>query len=120
MYLSILIFPLLGSFVSGLLVDFDLNKFYSYLDGLSLHQEGALFNIFVLLVILVTIFSILGVFFGNEIIKYFDLENKYPKLSTFFKVRAKLQRYYLMWNIFILLSLCIFGLFINILAFSFG
>ena len=89
-----------SKFISDLdfnfIIDFDLNKIYGYLDTLTLHQEGALFNIFVLLVILVTIFSLLGVFFGNDIIKLFDLENKFPRLSTFFKLRAKFQRYYLM------------------------
>ena len=100
--------------------DFDLNKFYSYLDTLSLHQEGALFNILVLLTMLVTLFSVLGIFFGNEIIKYFDLENKFPRLSTFFKVRTKLQRYYLMWNLFLLFSLCIVGICMNLLAFVVG
>nr|WVH38266.1 hypothetical protein [Trametes maxima] len=77
----------LNKFISdfNFLGNFDLNKFYSYLDTLSLHQEGALFNIIVLLVILLTVFSIIGVFFGNEIIKYFDLENKYPRLNTFLK-----------------------------------
>lgn len=109
---------------SNFISDFDLNKIYSYLDTLSsyldtlsLQQEGALFNIIVLLTMLLTIFSLLGVFFGNEIIKFFDLENKLPRLSIFFKIRTKLQRYYLMWNLFILFSLCIGGLCINILAF---
>jgi hypothetical protein len=69
---------------------------------------------------LVTIVNILGIFFGNEIIKYFDLEVKFPRLSNFFKLRAKLQRFYLMWNILILFVLCIGAIGINILVFIAG
>ena len=63
------------------------------------------------------IYSILGVFFGNEIIKYFDLENKYPKLSIYFKLRAKFQRYYLLWDISIMFLICILGIALNVLTF---
>ena len=100
--------------------DFDLNIFYNFLDSLTFQQEGALFHILVFITMLLTIFSLLGVFIGNEIIKYFDLEKKLPRLSTFFKVRATLQRYYLVLNLFILLALCIVGIGINIIVFIAG
>lgn len=111
-----------SNFISdfNFLFSFDLNKIYNYLDTLTLQQEGALLHIIILLTMLVTIFNILGIFFGNEIIKYFNLENKFPKLSNFLKLRAKLQRYYLMWNVFILFVLCIGALGINILVFIVG
>ena len=92
----------------------------NYLDSLTLLQEGGLFHIMIFSTILVIIFDILGIFFGNEIIKYFNIENKFPSLSNFFKLRAELQRYYLMWNIAILFVLCIGALGINILVFNLG
>lgn len=100
--------------------DFDIKKIYHFLDTLTFQQEGALFHIVILLTILLIVFNILGVFFGNELIKYFNIEKKFPKLNKFFKLRANLQRYYLMWNIFLLFVLCIFGIGINILVFIAG
>ena len=64
-----------------------------------------------------TSINILGALFGNEIIKYFDLEKKYPKLNTFFSYRAKFQKYYLSWNIFLLLILIIAAILLNIFIF---
>ena len=97
-----------------------INILYRYLDTLTLHQEGALFNLIILISILSNLFSILGIFFGNEIIKYFKIENKYPWLRSFLLIRAKFQRYYLMWNIFMLFVFCLFGIGINLLAFFVG
>ena len=105
------------TFILGLIISIIL---INYLDSLTLLQEGGLFHIMIFSTILVIIFDILGIFFGNEIIKYFNLEQKFPKLNKFFKLRANLQRYYLMWNIFLLFVLCIFSIGIDILVFIAG
>lgn len=84
---------------------------------MTLLQESALLHIIIYIYILATVFNILGIFFGNEVIKYFELENKYPKLHIFFKLRAKFQRYYLIWNISILLVVCFLGIFLDLLVF---
>ena len=107
-------------FLPDFIWDIDLNKIYQYLDSLTLVQEGALLHIVVLITMLVTVFNILGAFFGNEIIKYFNIEERFPCLSNILKIRAKLQRYYFLWNIFILFILCIGALAINILVFITG
>lgn len=91
--------------------------FYAYLDSLTLLEESALLHILLFIFLLLTCFNILVVFFGNEFIKYFDLENKYPKLHLFFKLRVTYQRYYLIWNIFLLFFVCISGICINLLVF---
>ena len=69
-------------------------------------------------VIILNVINILSVLFGNEIIRFFNLEERYPKLGIFFKLRIKLQRYYLMWIVFILFLVCIAGIGIDILLFS--
>ena len=84
----------------------EIDNLYNYLDSLSLLQESVVLNILIFTAILLTIFSIIGIYLSNEIIKYFDLENKYPSLHTFLKIRSKLQRYYLIWNTVILFVLC--------------
>ena len=99
-----------------LIFDFNLDSFYSYLDSLTLAQELALIHILFAILYLLIAFEFFSIFFGNEIINYFDLENKYPKLKTFFKLRATYQRYYLIWCLLKLFLLCfiliIFNLFI--------
>lgn len=72
-----------------------LNSLYDYLNNMSLLEEASLLHILLFLVIMLTVFNILVALFSNEIIKYFDLEQKYPSLNAFFKLRIKFQRYYL-------------------------
>lgn len=99
------------------LPDISFKDLYQYLDTLTLSQESALLQIIIFILLLLIVSNILAALFGNEIIKYFDLEKKYPKLNTFFSYRAKFQKYYLIWNIFQMFLLCILGLVINLLFF---
>jgi hypothetical protein len=93
-----------------------LDKYYEYLDGLTLLQEGAFLHLLMFLLILVIIFNITGIFFGNELINYFKLEDRFPKLAIIFKLRAKYQRYYLIYNILILVTICFIAIFLNLLV----
>lgn len=92
--------------------------YINFLDSLTLLQESAFVHMLFFTYIIMTLFSLIAVFFGNELIKYFDLENKKTYLSRFLKLRAKYQRYYLLWNFFMLFLVCIVGIFLNILAFT--
>ena len=56
---------------------------YNYLNSLTLLEESALYHIILLWVIGNLSFNLLSVFLGNEIIEYFKLETKYPKLAGF-------------------------------------
>jgi hypothetical protein len=96
--------------------DFNLSDFYNYLNNLNLLELSALFHIIVFSMLLITVFNIFSSLFGNETIKYFNLEEKYPKLSIFFQLRMKFQRYYLSLNLFIMFFICIVTIFINILV----
>ena len=46
-----------------------------------------------------SLISIVFIFFGEFLIKRFDLENKYPKLAKIIALRRKFQRYYLILNV---------------------
>ena len=100
----------------SLVSDF-VNNIHNYLDSLTLLEESAFLHILLFILLLLTVFNILSIFFGNEIIKYFELERKYPKLNTFFRIRTTFQRYYLLWSMFELFVLCLAGIFINRLVF---
>lgn len=64
-------------------------KLFEYLDTLILLQETALLNILILIIVMLTVINILAVLFANEMIKYLNLEEKYPALSKFLRLRAK-------------------------------
>ena len=97
--------------------NFNLDFFTTYLDSLPLLQEAALLHILLFIIILLTLSNIFGSLFANELLNYFDLENKFPSISGFLKLRAKFQKYYLSWNIFFLLILIIAAIFLNIFIF---
>lgn len=104
----------------NILRDLDITGLYKYLDSLTLQQEGALLHTLILFTISLCTFSILSVFFGNEIIKLFNLEERLPSLSEYFKIRNKFQRYYLLSNIGIIFVLSVPMIFIDIIMFFIG
>lgn len=102
----------------------EFNKFvemyFSYLDTLSMGEEALFLNIIFDIVMLLTALNITSVFFGNELIKYLEIEKRFPKLSKVMRLRTIYQRYYLAWSMFIfiianLLSifLCVTGFILN-------
>ena len=92
----------------------NLTSYYEFLDTLTLLEECAFINILALIGILFLISDIYFVFFANEIIKYFKLEEKYPKLHIFFKLRYKFQIYNLLMNLFWLVGLIIFMIVVDL------
>ena len=100
-----------------LIFDFNLDSYSNYLDTLTLAEELALIHILCAILYLLIAFEFVSIFFGNELINYFDLENKYPKLKTFFKLRATYQRYYLIWCLIKLFILCFVIIIFNLIIF---
>jgi hypothetical protein len=76
-----------------------IEKYKEYLTTLNVHQLGALVNLLISGVILSCIISITFIFTGEFLIKRFDLENRYPKLAKFIKLRRKFQNFYFIINI---------------------
>lgn len=94
----------------------ELKVFYDYLDSLSLIQELALINTAYMFVVTITVLNIYSVVFSNEILRIFNIEEKYPRLQKFLTLRRTYQKYYLsVYGImFIIFTLFIGGL--NILT----
>jgi len=79
-------------------------KYKEILATLEVEQIAAVVNILGFVIVLSSLVSIAMVLFGDFLIKYFNLEEKYPKLARFIQIRRKFQFYYLNYNfIFILL-----------------
>lgn len=93
-----------------------LHDYMDFLNSLTLQQEQSFLNVLIFSALILTVFNLIFIYFSNEIIKYFKLDSKYPSLAYFLKLRTQLQRYYLIWNILILIALCSLGILINILS----
>ena len=91
------------------------NYINQILDSLTIHQVLAIVNISAFTVILVNITSLLGVFFSEYLIQYFNLEDKYPKLGKLIKMRRTYYKYYYLLNTFIIFIMVILSLYCNIL-----
>jgi hypothetical protein len=92
----------------------DFNYLYDYLNSLNLLELSALFHLIVLSLICLISINIISAVLGNEIINFFKLEKKFPKLSSFLKIRLKFQKYYLILNFSLLFIICIVTIILDI------
>jgi hypothetical protein len=99
-----------------LISDFNLESFYKYLNSLNLIELSALYHILVLVAIAFLSLNILSAVLGNEIIKYFKLEENFPKLSAFLRLRLKFQKYYLTLSFSLIFLLIFASIQINLLV----
>ena len=81
----------------------DLEQFIDNFKELDVFKQLAVSLLLGDSVIISNLISITFIFFGDFLIKKFDLENKYPSLSNIIKLRRKFQRYYLIINIGLIL-----------------
>jgi hypothetical protein len=55
------------------------------------------------------------IFLGDYFINYFNLEEKYPKIANFIKVRRKFQNYYISIIVIIIVFVLLTIIYINFL-----
>ena len=94
-----------------------LDSLQQFFDGLNYEQNLAMSNILGSMFIIFTLFSIISIFYGDKLITYFDLENKYPKLAKFIQIRRKFQQYYLLMNISLIIIVLLLIIYVNIIEF---
>jgi hypothetical protein len=92
-------------------------QLYKYLDSIGLYHEIFLINVLGLILIIVLITSLSGALLANEIINFFNLEKKFPKLKIILDLRIKFQKYYLLSNIIQIYFACIILIAVDIFAF---
>lgn len=98
----------------SLVFNLNLDSFYVYLNSLSLFELSALYHLIVLTVICINLLNILSVVLGNEMIKYFKLEERFPKLAVFLRLRLKFQKYYLILSFFLIFFISFASILMNI------
>lgn len=86
--------------------DLEIDTFSSYV---------AFANITGVVSILFLSFAIILAFYGIKLIEYFDLENKYPKIAKYIRLRNKLQHYSIILNIVLIYALLFGIIFLNLM-----
>ena len=79
-------------------------------------ELGAIAHITASIFILYTLFNILLIVYGDALIVYLNLENKYPSLAKFIKLRRKLQKYYLGFSSLMACAVLFFIIYVNLLV----
>jgi hypothetical protein len=89
----------------------------SFFDGLNYEQNLAIVHISGSMFILFGLISIISIFYGDKLIIFFDLENRFPKIAKFIQIRRKFQQYYLLMNIGLIIIVLLLIIYVNIIEF---
>ena len=89
----------------------------SFFDGLNYEQNLAVVHISGSMFILFGLISIISIIYGEKLIIFFDLENRFPKIAKFIQIRRKFQQYYLIMNIVLIIIVLLIIICINIIEF---
>src|SRR5258708_1970765 len=91
-----------------------INDLNNIIHSLTIEQNLALISISASIFILVTMFSIISVFYGDYLINILNLERKYTKLAKIIQIRRKFRQYYLLLNILGIIIMTLIIITINI------
>lgn len=89
------------------ILDFNLFYFMDWFEGLNGIKKIAISMILGKSVIFSALTSIIFIFYGDILIKKYDLENRYPKLAFIIQLRRKFQKVYFKYNCLLILTVII-------------
>ena len=84
-----------------------------FLGSLSTEELCCLSNLIGFLMVLGGLVSITFILFGDYLINYFKLEERFPKLAKYIQLRQKIQRYTLIFHMFMVYLILIVFIIIN-------
>ena len=82
--------------------------------NMSMSEQLAYFHVSGCFFILISLFSIISIFYGDFLITKLNLEVKYPKLGKFIKLRRKFQHFYILMDVIISSIILVLIMYINI------
>jgi hypothetical protein len=89
--------------------------FFNNINNLSFEDTIYVCHLSGSIAILISIISIITIFYSNQIIEYFKLETKYPRIAKFIQLRRKFQNFYIVIDFIIILFVCVAMIYINLL-----
>ncbi len=96
----------------------DSDKIIEYLqniNNLTFEQTVYVLHLTGAIGVLLSLISLITIFFSDFLINYFQLEQKYPRIAKFIQLRRKFQNYYFIVNSLIILVICVVTIYINLL-----
>ena len=78
-----------------------METYKEFLSTLSSEQLCCLFNIIGFGMLLGILSSINFILFGEYLIKYFNIEERFPKIAKYIRLRQTANKYYLIFNIYL-------------------
>jgi hypothetical protein len=94
-----------------------IDNYRDFLSTLSSEQMVIVFNIIGYCMLLMIFTSITTLLIGDQLINFFKLETKYPKIAKYIKFKQTLNKYYLRFYIVLLYTLLLILIFVNIFFF---
>jgi hypothetical protein len=94
-----------------------IEKYYQFLNGLSLDQIVAFFNLIIDFSLGFSLYTLASLFMGEHIIDYFKLEIKFPKLASLIRLRININKHLKMFNLGIFILFLLAGIVGNIYMF---
>lgn len=91
------------------------NNWNKMLSTLTFEQLVAVAHLSSAICILVFLFSIISILFGDHIILYFKLEERFPKLAVILKIRSKLTKFSLFISFSVIITILLAIIYINLL-----
>lgn len=92
-------------------------KYREFLSHLSSEELACITNLLGFLMIFGGMTSITSILFGEYILNYFKLESKWPKLAKYIKLKQKVNKYYLIFNFFMVYLIIFAFVIINLFMF---
>ena len=89
------------------------SAYKEFLGSLSTEELCCLSNLIGFLMVLGGLVSITFILFGDYLINYFKLEERFPKLAKYIQLRQKIQRYTLIFHMFMVYLILIVFIIIN-------
>jgi hypothetical protein len=95
-----------------------INNWSVFISNLTFEQLIAVTHLTSSICILFNILTILSILFGDKLINYFKLEERFPKLSFIFKLRRKFNNFSLTLSFIMIISILLALIYVNILILS--
>lgn len=98
--------------------NYTIDDISNFLSTLTFEQTVAILHIFGFIVIIISLISLFTVFYGNLLIDYFKLEQRFARLARFIQLRRKFQMYYSLLDFTLILIVISIMFYINMLLFN--
>ena len=107
----------------------DVDNFFDFVRGLyeswnvilsqlTQFQIGALAHLLSSILILMCLSSVIAIIYSEYLLTYLKIEEKYPRIGRFIRIRRKFQQYYLFLNLTLIIITLLALIYANILALS--